>query len=213
MSRRGQVFDNPVTGERAQLLTDPRDHAGRVLVAHLIVAPGGEVAVAHRHPVSRERFHVLRGRVDFAIDGAERTLGPGERAEVRPGIEHDWWQVGDETAEILVEVDPGDRFVEMVGTMYGLARDRKTDAKGLPRPLQLAVTARAYSDVMVVSKPPPWAQRLLFAMLAPLGAARGLEPSYPQYLDDPESVAAVDPEAEALLDTDGRLRWEAEGDG
>jgi mannose-6-phosphate isomerase-like protein (cupin superfamily) len=211
MSRRGQVFDNPVTDERAQVLTDPRDHAGRALVAHLTVAPGGGAAVAHRHPASRERFHVLRGRVGFAIDGAERTLGPGERAEVRPGVEHDWWQVGDEPAEVLVEVDPGDRFVEMVGTMFGLARDGKTDAKGLPRPLQLAVTARAYSDVMVVSKPPPWAQRLLFGVLAPLGGVRGLEPSYPQYLDDPESVAAVDPEAEALLDADGRLRWQAEG--
>jgi quercetin dioxygenase-like cupin family protein len=209
LSRRGQVFSNPVTGERVVVLTDPREHPGRVLVAHLFVTPGGRVSVAHRHPVSRERFHVLRGRVGFAIDGAERELGAGERAEVRPGVEHDWWQVGDETAEVLVEVDPGDRFVEMVGTMFGLARDGKTDAKGLPRPLQLAVTARAYADVMVVSKPPPWVQRATFALLAPIGSARGLRPSYPRYLEDPESAIEPDAEAVAMLGADGRLAWDA----
>ena len=53
MSRRGQVFENPVTGERAVVLTDPLEHPERVLVAHLYVEPGGRVAVAHRHPVAR----------------------------------------------------------------------------------------------------------------------------------------------------------------
>lgn len=145
VSRRGQTFDNPVTGERAVILTDP----------------------LHRHPISRERFQVLRGRVGFAIGGAEKELGVGECAEVAPGVEHDWWQLGSESAEVIVEVDPGERFVEMVGTMFGLARDGRTNRKGLPRPLQLAVTARAYSDVMIVSTPPPWVQRLLFGVLAP----------------------------------------------
>jgi hypothetical protein len=32
VSRRGQAFDNPVNGERAVVLTDPRRHRGRVLV-------------------------------------------------------------------------------------------------------------------------------------------------------------------------------------
>ena len=197
-----------MTGERAVVLTDPRDHPDRVLVAHLFVTPGGRVSVAHRHPVSRERFQVLRGRVGFSIGGVEREIGPGERAEVPLEVEHDWWQVGEEMAEVIVEVSPGERFVEMVGTMFGLARDGKTDRKGLPHPLQLAVTASAYSDVMVVSKPPPWAQKLLFGILAPIGKARGLQPSYPQYLDDPSTVVALDPAVEALVGADGRVRWD-----
>jgi len=32
MNRRGRVFENLVTGERAVILTDPQDHPGRVLV-------------------------------------------------------------------------------------------------------------------------------------------------------------------------------------
>jgi hypothetical protein len=107
---------------------------------------------------------------------------------------------------VVVEVTPGDRFVEMVGTFYGLARDGRCDAKGVPRPLQLAVSARAYRDVLVVASPPPAVQALLFGPLAALGRARGLRPSYERHLSSDE-VVDPDPRALALLDADGRLRW------
>jgi quercetin dioxygenase-like cupin family protein len=204
MSRRGQVFENPISGERAVVLIDPLDHPQRVLVSHLYVEPGGRVAVAHRHPVARERFHVLHGAVGFMIDGAERVLGPGEEAEVPPETLHDWWQVGEDTAQVLVEVDPGDRFVEMVGTMFGLARDGKSDGKGLPRPLQLAVTVRGFRDVMVIASPPPWVQSLLFGALAPIGRLVGRRPSYERYLSS-EVTVEPEPEALALLTPEGRL--------
>ena len=35
MSRRGQVFENPATGERAILITDSLDHPDGVLVGEL----------------------------------------------------------------------------------------------------------------------------------------------------------------------------------
>jgi quercetin dioxygenase-like cupin family protein len=206
VSRHGQVFENPVTGERAVLLTDPLDHPERVLVVHQSVKPGGRVSVAHHHPVPRERFHVLSGRIAFKIDGEERVLGPGEEAEVGAGIVHDWWQVGDEEAGVLVEVTPGERFTEMVGTFFGLARDGKVDKKGVPHPLQLALSARAYRDTMVVAKPPPWVQRLAFGVLAPIASARGLTPTYPEYLES-DIVVEPDPAALAMIGDDGRLRF------
>jgi quercetin dioxygenase-like cupin family protein len=205
MSRRGQVFDNPVTGERAVVLTDPADHPDRVLVSHLYVKPGGRVAAEHFHPTLTERFHILRGQVGFLIDGHERVLGPGESAEVPVGARHDWWQVGDEEAQAVVEVAPGDRFIEMVGTLFGLARDDKTNAKGLPGPLQLAVTASAYRDVMVITSPPPALQRAMFAVLSPLGRALGRRPCYPEYMTSDE-VVEPDPAAATLVSDDGRLR-------
>jgi mannose-6-phosphate isomerase-like protein (cupin superfamily) len=205
MSRRGQAFDNPITGERAVILTDPDEHPERVLVAHLFVKPGGRVAAEHFHPTLTERFHILRGQVGFLIDGRESVRGAGESARVPVGARHDWWQVGNEEAQAVVEVDPGDRFVQMVGATYGLARDGKTNQKGLPGPLQLAVTASAYRDVMVFTSPPPGLQRALFAVLAPLGRALGRQPSYAEYMSSAE-VVEPDPEAVALLTVDGRLR-------
>lgn len=206
MSRRGQTFDNPVTGERVVMLTDPDDHPEGVLVAHLFVKPGGRVAAPHFHPTLRERFHVLAGQVGFRIGEEERQLGPGEAAEVPAGTVHDWWQVGPDEAEVVAEVDPGARFVEMVGTIFGLARDGKSDRRGLPRPLQLAVTASAYQDTMVIVSPPPALQRIVFAVLAPLGRALGRRPVYEQYLSTSD-VVEPDPAALAMLDGSGRLRW------
>jgi mannose-6-phosphate isomerase-like protein (cupin superfamily) len=202
--RRGQVFENPVTGERAIVLSDPRVQPQGVLVSHLFIAPGGRVSVKHRHPSLTERFRVLHGEVGFLIGAEERVLGPGEAAEVPPDTLHDWWQVGTEEAQVLVEVEPGERFVEMVGAFFGLARDGKVDKKGVPHPLQLAVSAKGYSDVMVVATPPPWVQKLLFGVLAPIGRRRGLRPTYERYLNS-DVVVELDPEALALLTPEGRL--------
>jgi quercetin dioxygenase-like cupin family protein len=204
VSRRGQVFENPVTGERVIGITDPLEHPDEVLVAELHVAPGGRVALAHRHPGLVERFQVLRGQVTYLIGDREETLGPGGAAEVPAGVVHDWWQVGEEEAVVVAEVDPGRRFTEMVGTFFGLARDGKVDKKGVPHPLQLALTARDYRDTMVVAKPPPWVQGLVFGVLAPIARARGLKPSYPEYLTS-AVVVEPDPEALALIGPDGRL--------
>jgi quercetin dioxygenase-like cupin family protein len=208
MSREGQVFENPVTGERVVVLTDPNEHPEGVLVSHLFVRPGGRVAAEHLHPTLTERFHVMRGQVGFLIDDGDRVLGPGEEAEVPPNVRHDWWQVGEEEAQVIVEVDPGSRFVEMVGTLFGLARDGRVGRKGLPGPLQLAVTANAYRDVMIITSPPEWIQRALFGALAPLGRVLGRRPAYPEYLSSDESVEP-DPAALELLTPDGRLRFPA----
>lgn len=207
MSRAGQVFTNPVSGERVVVLTDPDAHPERVLVGHLFVRPGGRVAAEHYHPTITERFHVLQGRVGFMIDGSERTLESGERAEVPSGAPHDWWQVGEDQAQVVVEVAPGDRFVEMVGTMFGLARDGNVDKRGLPHPLQLAVTASEYADTLVLTSPPLWVQRAMFGALAPVGRALGRRPCYKRHLNSSE-VVDPDPRALAMLSPDGRLAFD-----
>lgn len=203
--RLGHVFANPATGERAVLLTDPAVRADRSLVGHLSVAPGGRVAAAHIHPHAVERFHVVRGRVGFAIGGERRDLGPGEGAEVPAGVPHDWWQIGAEPAEVLVDMAPGDRFADMLTTVFGLVRDGHVDRRGMPRLLQLAVTAHAYRDAMVFASPPPWVQRLLFGALAPAGRLLGRRPVYERYRTSAE-VVAPDPLVLTLLDQHGRLR-------
>ena len=204
MSRVGQVFDNPVTGERVVLLTDPFEHPDRVLAAHLTVAPGGRVAMAHIHPAVRERFHVLGGKVGFLVDGQEVTLGPGEAAEVLPGVVHDWWQIGDEEASVVVEAVPGDRLSEFITSIFGLCREGKVSKDGVPHPLQIMVMVNEYKEEMILAKPPPSIQKALAAVLSPIGRLRGLKPSYPEYITSTE-VVTPNPDALALLDEEGRL--------
>lgn len=202
---RGHVFERTATGERAVVLPDPAVHPGRALVGHLRVAVGGRDGAPHTHPRAAGRFKVLAGRAGLRAGDQERVLGPGERAGVPAGVVHQWWQVGDQEAEVIVGMTPGGRFTGMLTTISGLVRDGQVGRRGVPRLLQLAVTAHEYRDAMVLVSPPPWVQRLLAGSLAPPGRALGRRPMYPRYRVPAE---IVEPDARALeqLDEHGRLR-------
>src|SRR5262249_6689439 len=55
-----------------------------------------------------------------------------------------------------------------------------TDAKGMPHVLQLALSAREFSDVIVFRSPPLAVQRALFGALAPIARWCGYRATYPQ---------------------------------
>ncbi len=56
----------------------------------------------------------------------------GERAMA---IELPWWNTEGRAVAELTAV-PGERFVHMIETMFGLAREGHANAKGMPHPLQ-----------------------------------------------------------------------------
>ena len=62
--------------------------------------------------------------------------------------------------------------------MFVLARNGKTNRKGVPSPLRLAVIARAHFDDVRLPFPPVWMQRAGLALGAPLGTLFGFAPTY-----------------------------------
>jgi len=176
----GEVWENPVTGERATILELPDSNPERRAVAELTALVGARVVGEHRHPAIVERFSVLEGELTVKLDGRTSTLREGESAVVEPGVWHDWWNAGEGDARVRVEITPGERFGLMIETLFGLARLGHTNAKGLPDPLQLALVAREFSDVIVFRSPPRAVQRVLFGMLAPVARRRGYRATYPQ---------------------------------
>jgi quercetin dioxygenase-like cupin family protein len=176
----GEVWENPVTRERATILELAHENPEGRVVGELTALVGARVVGEHRHPAIVERFTVLEGELTVKRDGQTSVLGEGETAVVEPGVWHDWWNAGDRDARVRVEVTPGERFAHMIETMFGLARLGHTDAKGMPHPLQLALIAREFSDVIVFRSPPPAVQRALFGALAPLARSRGYRATYPQ---------------------------------
>lgn len=81
---------------------------------------------------------------------------------------------------MIVELSPATelrRFEDMIATLFGLANTGRTNAKGLPSPLQLALTASEFSDVIQMTKPPAPVQRAAFAVLGTVARWRGLRPT------------------------------------
>ena len=62
--------------------------------------------------------------------------------------------------------------------MFSLAAAGKTNRKGMPNPLRLAVIAHAHFDTVRLPFPPAWMQRLGLILGAPLGRLLGYEATY-----------------------------------
>jgi quercetin dioxygenase-like cupin family protein len=176
----GEVWENPVTRERVTILElAHRNPEGRA-VAELVARVGARVAGEHRHPAQLERFTALEGELTMKRDGRTSVVRAGETVVIEPGVWHDWWNATERDVRVRVEVSPGERFAHMIETLFGLARLGHTNAKGLPDPLQLALFAQEFSDVIVLRSPPPALQRAVFGALAPVARRRGYRATYPQ---------------------------------
>lgn len=178
MIHAGDVIENPVTGERLVFRKTSRETNGEAVVLEVFVKPDGFVAAAHLHPQQEERFQVLRGTVGFRLGRKKLVAGPGERITVPAGTPHKFWNAGEDEAHFVCEVRPALQFERLIETMFGLAADGKTNRKGMPNPLRLAVIARAHFDDVRLPFPPAWMQRMGLAMGSPLGRLLGYEATY-----------------------------------
>jgi len=176
----GEIWENPVTRERATVLELPQENPDRRATAELTARVGARVVGEHLHPALVERFTVLEGDLTLKLDGATSVLREGESAVIEAGVWHDWWNAGDRDVRARVDVTPGERFAHMIETLFGLARLGHTNSKGMPSPLQLALVAQEFSDVIVFRSPPRVVQRALFGVLAPVARWRGYRATYPQ---------------------------------
>lgn len=140
----GEVFENPVTRERAKIMELPWQNTEGRAVAELTALPGARVAGEHMHPALHESFSVLEGELTVVRDGQRSTLRPGERAHIDPGVWHDWFNETNVDAVVRVEITPGERFAHMIETLFGLAREGHVNSKGMPNLLQLALTAQEF---------------------------------------------------------------------
>lgn len=188
--RAGEIYENRVQGDRAVVREGSEDTGGERLVVDLYVRPGGAVAGKHVHSYITERFEVLAGTVRFHLDGRDELAGPGQQVEVPPGVVHDWWNVGEDEAHVLVDIRPAERFELMVQNLYGLANDGKTNSRGVPNLLQLALFHQEFRREVEFIRPPRIVQGILFGALAPLARARGYRAIYPEYLGPTGGAAA-----------------------
>jgi hypothetical protein len=106
----GKIY-NPVQNDWIVFRKTAQDTGGKLLSAELVVSPGGD---------------------------EQRNLAEGGEAVVPPRTPHRLWNDTDEEARVLVELRPALNSEIFFETVYGLARDGKTDEKGAASILQPA---------------------------------------------------------------------------
>jgi mannose-6-phosphate isomerase-like protein (cupin superfamily) len=173
MAHRGQMIENPVSGERITFRKTAADTDGELLAFELELSPDGHVPGMHVHPIQEERFEVVAGTMRFRMGGKKVTAGPGDVVVVPPGVRHKFANAGDEEARARVEVRPALKMEQLFETAVALAEEGRTTRKGLPKPLDLALFVREFEQEVQGAFPPAWVQRLTLAPLAWLAKRRG----------------------------------------
>jgi len=174
----GDTIVNPVTGERIVFHKTAASTNGEYVEIEVFVAPGGVVAAAHVHPYQSERFEILGGTIGMKVGRKKLEARYGDVVTVEPGTPHKFWNAGDGELHFVTVVKPALQFEQLLETMFALAADGKTNRKGMPNPLRLAVIAKANFDTVRLPFPPAWMQRAGLALGAPAGRVLGYEATY-----------------------------------
>ena len=185
MARAGDVIENPMTGERITFLKTASDTGGEMLAFEYLAAAHTAGPPLHVHPYQEERFvEILSGKLRARMGKDERSCGKGKSLTVSSGTHHTWRNDGEEEVRMLVQIRPALRMEEAFETTFNLARDGKTDQRGVPKnPLQAAATAREYSDELRLALPPFAVQKVLLGLLAPVCRLLGYGGRYPKQGD------------------------------
>jgi mannose-6-phosphate isomerase-like protein (cupin superfamily) len=173
------VVTNPVTG------VSVREADAEGWDVEIRLAPGARGPAEHVHRTIEERFEVREGEVTFRIGGRERALGHGTEVRVSPGTAHGFSNdTGTEAVLLGRTVPESDELGRVVATLFGLAREGKTDDRGRPGFLQGAVIAEAALDETYFAGVPYGVQRAVGRVFGPVGRALGYRATYDRYLEE-----------------------------
>jgi mannose-6-phosphate isomerase-like protein (cupin superfamily) len=118
MATRGQIIENPVSGERLKWHLTTADTDGALVRLELWVQPGGGLPAPHVPTGSEERFELIAGRMVLRAGGERRLLERGDRATVPAGVEHTWENPGPGVLHVMAEVEPALDFERLVEVRY-----------------------------------------------------------------------------------------------
>lgn len=107
-------FENAGTGEVIEVLSELPD----LLVMRATWTQPGHRALPHVHPGMQERWHVVKGRAMFDIDGTVTALSQGESVQAEPGQRHVAWNPSEDEVVLQIEMRPALRWSEFVRRLF-----------------------------------------------------------------------------------------------
>jgi quercetin dioxygenase-like cupin family protein len=181
VSGAGEVLENPISGQQITIRRTARETGGEFLeVESVYTKPVVHRPPDHYHPYQEERFEVISGTLRVGVEGEELELREGDVLVVPPGTTHGMWS---ETAGTRVnwKTYPAMDTEGFFRIVWGLAADGKTNRKGVPNLLQMAIIAGRYRGEFRLAKPSPLVQDLIFGALSPIGRLVGYRDHYPEH--------------------------------
>ena len=168
----GQRLENPVTGEKLTFVETAASTDGARVVVDLELAADGKVPGVHVHPKQEEKFEVLQGTMKFRYGMKTIVAGPGETLVVPAGKIHNFANAGDEPSQCRVEIRPALKMEQLFETTVRFAQEGRTNSKGMPKPLDLALFVEEFKDEVRAPFPPAPVVKAVMAALRALARRR-----------------------------------------
>jgi quercetin dioxygenase-like cupin family protein len=156
---------------------------GELLEIEAFYRPHSAQPPTHFHPHQEEHFEVKSGLIRVDIGGEQNAYGAGEEFVVPAMAPHSMYNDSDETGQVIWQTRPAQSTEVFFETIWGLAQDGKMGKGNGPGLLQTIVIGREYREMIRFTSPPDLIQRLLFAIVAPIGVLLGYKASFPEYSD------------------------------
>jgi mannose-6-phosphate isomerase-like protein (cupin superfamily) len=172
MAHQGQEIVNPRTGQRLTFT----ELSPELLRIESLNPVSEEREPLHVHPRQHSGAEILSGSLLFEVDGVQRRLAAGESISIAAGTSHRFWNEGPGDARSIQRFEPALGTAAFFETFFALAAAGELDAKGMPRPLQLAVLVPEFADEIRPVSPPWPVLKALATVLGPIARRRGYRP-------------------------------------
>lgn len=174
-----RTLHNPKTGETITFLKTARDTQGQVFEMGYKMAPHAAIADEHSHPYQEMSIKVLSGTLTCSIAGVDKLIRAGEAAVIPAGVYHFQKNETEEEVEAAESYRPALQMQEFFEVLIGWANDGKTNERGLPTPLRVAVMQRYFRrSIRSGSRK----RNITAWFLAPLGRAMGYQREIEHYI-------------------------------
>ena len=127
-------IENPDIGDKVWFIQTARETDNKFTLVEVELAPGGSNPL-HYHKSYSETFFVLKGNLGVTIGREEMVLKEGEAFTVPAYKPHRFFNPStSESTCFSVKLEPGSTgFENALQMLYGLANDKGTNGKGIPK--------------------------------------------------------------------------------
>jgi mannose-6-phosphate isomerase-like protein (cupin superfamily) len=180
MVYKGEVIENPISGERITVLEAPGEENGDLLRFDWKLPPRFFIP-EHIHRRQEERHEIASGTLRGRIGGREQDYGAGERIIAPAGVPHTWRNPSEtEGLHIISELQPARGFDTLLETGFAIAQDLKNDRLRIPKHLlRAAILLDEAGDEFYPTGIPEPVWTALLSALARLGRLLGYDPRDP----------------------------------
>ncbi len=180
MATKGQILENPITGDTYEFLETSQDTQGKRMKIKMTLKTKGMLVPHHFHVLQEETFEVLTGKLTIVLENKTKILSVGEQITLPKNMAHNHYNNSDATLVIIQTVSPALDFEYLMENLIGLTKDGKMP-NGKAGIVQELVSLKYLESKSFLANIPVFIQKIMMNVVAPIARLFGYRAIYKKY--------------------------------